>query len=180
MVREHRHNCLLMNTVINVFILLILNLSFSIFITSNILIIQSFNKFFDLYTPNEISHLLDVRKLLLFNLILLFFCLMVLRSRFQSVWQAKILLFSTLTGIIFVLLFFLSIYLFWNQLFILFHQLLFPQGNWTFPSNSLLIQNFPERYWINSFKLFSVIFLIVSLAPNFILRLVRRHSEVIN
>ncbi len=34
-----------------------------------------------------------------------------------------------------------------DSLFTWMHTLLFAQGNWTFPSNSLLIQLFPEAFW---------------------------------
>lgn len=34
-----------------------------------------------------------------------------------------------------------------NSLFIWMHTMLFSQGNWSFPSDSLLIQLFPESFW---------------------------------
>ena len=36
----------------------------------------------------------------------------------------------------------------WDVLFRVFHLVLFPQGNWMFPANSLLIQTYPESFFI--------------------------------
>lgn len=38
----------------------------------------------------------------------------------------------------------------WERTFVLFHELLFPQGNWAFPADSLLIQLFPDRFWFEA------------------------------
>jgi len=38
--------------------------------------------------------------------------------------------------------------LFFDQAFILFHLLLFPQGNWTFAADSLLIETFPLEFFM--------------------------------
>lgn len=35
-----------------------------------------------------------------------------------------------------------------DPLFITLHQIVFPQGNWMFAQDSLLIQTFPETFWI--------------------------------
>lgn len=36
----------------------------------------------------------------------------------------------------------------WNTLFTAFHQVFFPQGNWMFPANSLLIQTYPIESFV--------------------------------
>ncbi len=41
--------------------------------------------------------------------------------------------------------------LFFDQFFELFHQVLFPQGNFAFPWNSMLIQTFPPEFWFLQF-----------------------------
>lgn len=38
----------------------------------------------------------------------------------------------------------------WERTFVLFHRVLFPQGNWAFPADSLLIQLFPDRFWFEA------------------------------
>jgi len=37
--------------------------------------------------------------------------------------------------------------LFFDQFFVLFHNVLFPQGNWLFPPTSMLISTFPESFF---------------------------------
>lgn len=37
--------------------------------------------------------------------------------------------------------------LWWETFFIQFHTILFPDGNWSFPDTSTLIQLFPDRFW---------------------------------
>ena len=60
-----------------------------------------------------------------------------------------------LTGIIFILTLF-----FFNTIFTLFHLLFFPQGNWVFSADSLLIQTFPEAFFVRiSFLIFGLAFL---------------------
>lgn len=41
----------------------------------------------------------------------------------------------------------LFVYLFWPVCFILFHQLLFPPGSWSFAASDTLIRLFPDRFW---------------------------------
>lgn len=38
----------------------------------------------------------------------------------------------------------------WERTFVLFHEILFPQGNWAFPADSLLIQIFPNQFWFEA------------------------------
>lgn len=46
-------------------------------------------------------------------------------------------------------IFALMIGLFWNWFFTTFHEVLFPQGNWTFAYSDSLIRLFPEKFWID-------------------------------
>lgn len=52
---------------------------------------------------------------------------------------------------------------FWTEFFVLFHQLLFPPGTWTFPVDSLLIQNFPVVFWQISAAFLVVVFILLNL-----------------
>ncbi len=36
----------------------------------------------------------------------------------------------------------------WSWLFEVFHHVFFPQGNWRFPAGSLLIQTYPEQFFV--------------------------------
>jgi len=44
-----------------------------------------------------------------------------------------------------------------GPLFTFFHRVFFPQGNWQFPSDSYLIQTFPEPFWISATALILVL-----------------------
>lgn len=57
-----------------------------------------------------------------------------------------------------------------NSLFTLMHLALFPQGNWTFPSDSLLIRLFPEAFWL----MMAVLWLAVSIALSLIVGILGR------
>ena len=37
----------------------------------------------------------------------------------------------------------------WSWLFEVFHLVLFPQGNWRFPADSLLIQTYPQEFFVS-------------------------------
>ncbi|NDK31002.1 lipoprotein intramolecular transacylase Lit [Nesterenkonia haasae] len=57
----------------------------------------------------------------------------------------------------------------WQFFFTEFHNLFFPQGNWSFPSDSTLIRLYPEQFWIDAgiwvaalLLIFSIIALLVT------------------
>ena len=60
----------------------------------------------------------------------------------------------TLGITIFILIFILIAF---DNVFTIFHSILFPQGNWIFEESSLLIQTFPEEFFI---KIAEYIFLL--------------------
>ncbi len=106
----------------------------------------------DKMTQLEKSHLEDVKILFLGSTLVLFFsCLAFLllvvstkkRANDNLIWQGlKMASFFSLV-IVFLLLFF-TLFDF-DNLFIYFHEIFFPQGNWLFPSSSLMVQVFPEE-----------------------------------
>ncbi len=105
------------------------------------------------HTSAEISHLQDVTRVM--NLVDLFFYgsgVMVLgfmlyfQRRYEQL-QALVK-YGGITTISVVLIFLLSLLLQFDLLFTWFHQLFFPQGNWNFPVDSLLIQTFPLTFFI--------------------------------
>lgn len=105
-------------------------------------------------TENEMSHLEDVKKVMNYIDYAFYFLLLVLiiilTYHKQDQEQIKKLFkyggITTVVSILFVLLFSLT---FFDSLFTIFHQIFFPQGNWTFPGSSLLIQIFPLQFFIN-------------------------------
>lgn len=104
-----------------------------------------------IFTANEVSHLDDVSKLYtpisrVLNFlsacawILLLAALLKQQSIVQSLKQAA-MTYGVLVGLLIVCSFF------FQWFFTQFHASLFPQGNWQFPDDSLLIQTFPETFW---------------------------------
>jgi uncharacterized membrane protein len=116
----------------------------------------------DFYTPNERSHLHDVRELLVWLRIIFVALIAILAgeaaNHFRRCWKKKqcpckplfVELFkwggiSTLAIVALIaLLAFTNFTTFWH----LFHYPLFPQGNWVFPSESMLITLFPESFFL--------------------------------
>ena len=80
-------------------------------------------------TPNELSHMQDVK-----HLIDIAFGLLLISLLFFSVDKKTLLVASILPAIFLVLIFFD-----FTTIFEIFHQILFPQGNYTFSYSSILI-----------------------------------------
>ncbi|MBX3057648.1 MAG: DUF1461 domain-containing protein [Anaerolineae bacterium] len=107
-----------------------------------------------LYTPSELAHLVDVKRLTdgmrlacLASLILLFACVlgwMPSDGRFYVLRPVAIGSFY-LIPLTFLLLFLASI--FWPLFFVTFHRLLFAEGSWVFADTAGLIRLFPELFW---------------------------------
>ena len=112
------------------------------------------------FTQNERAHLQDV-KVLINKIIIIFYFLIFLdpllfillyflvKKRFKK-YLAFVLLYSG--G--FVLLISVLFYIFSNNfsyIFIKFHEIFFPHGNWLFPYNSNLIMLFPQQFFYDFF-----------------------------
>ncbi len=105
------------------------------------------------YTTAELSHLEDAAQVI--DSADFFFYgsgIIILGMAIHS-WKDRIQLqkLARYGGVITVsLLFFLLLLLLvnFNGLFTLFHQLFFPQGNWQFAADSLLIQTFPTGFFV--------------------------------
>jgi hypothetical protein len=123
-----------------------------------------FNNGSDTYTvnfrDNEIMHLEDVRSLLLKIFILyctaIFFFLIttffIIRAKSIIILKDLGLVFMISSGV--VLFFILLLYLIGNNfpfLFDRFHRIFFPQGNYSFPSGSLIITIFPFGFFYDFF-----------------------------
>jgi len=106
-------------------------------------------------TQNEQSHMADVRTLVYTSVVLFLLTLWTSRNfgvhRFSG--YGLLLVLAFLTGI--ALKGFSG---FWEK----FHQVLFPQGNWTFPADSMLIQLYPENYFFAASLIFAAILIIIA------------------
>ena len=122
------------------------------------------------YTPNEVSHLQDVKNVInwaslgwyvVLGLSFAFLIWMLVTKSFQLIrraffWGAVLTLLLMLSVVVLMSLNF-------NSLFEKFHAIFFPQGNWTFTAESGLIRLFPLPLWVNAFILVSVFSLLVSI-----------------
>jgi integral membrane protein (TIGR01906 family) len=61
-----------------------------------------------------------------------------------------------------------------NVIFVLFHEIFFTAGTWTFSFSDSLIRLFPERFWFNAFVAIGLL----SVIPGLVLWLVFRHAKV--
>jgi integral membrane protein (TIGR01906 family) len=126
------------------------------------------------YTANENSHLEDVQKvmngldyLFYFSLLVVTLIITIYQKKRRDIIK-KLFLYggiSSLSVSIFVLLF--AIFGF-NSMFTIFHKIFFPQGNWTFPMESLLIQTFPLQFFITISLKIMVIAIIIAAAMVFV------------
>ncbi len=115
----------------------------------------------DDFTENEKSHLQDVKNLitginyaiygiLLIIISLIMVLLLIYRKDLHSFF--KIIGFSFMITGFSILLISLVLYIFagsFSDLFVKFHLIVFPWGNWQFPDTSILIKMFPEQFFYN-------------------------------
>jgi uncharacterized membrane protein len=100
------------------------------------------------FNRNEQSHLEDVRKIIfieeiIYVILLVSLLVFIMTGQVHPIRQMKV---ATLIMVIFI---FLLLFLmnFFNEFFTIFHKVLFPQGNWMFPSDSLMIQIYHEIFF---------------------------------
>ncbi|MBI2151520.1 DUF1461 domain-containing protein [Candidatus Woesearchaeota archaeon] len=131
------------------------------------------------YTNLEISHLKDVEKVMawadslwLFSVIAPLMLLAFYFSHRNKLLIWKQLYYGSLTTIILLsVTLFSSIFLF-QILFTIFHLIFFPQGNWIFPMESLLIRTFPQKF----FQDIALFIFSISLTFGIILYLIARNK----
>ena len=124
------------------------------------------------YTEAEKEHMLDVKNIYTTINIISLICLLIIvlsiiyftknKEEKQIILSLK---FSSITILIIgILLIILTLFNFQNT-FTAFHNIFFPQGNWLFPYNSLLIILYPNKFFINtanySFCVSTIISLII-------------------
>ena len=122
------------------------------------------------FTQREVTHMADVKKVIKNMNSLLFFCVVISTisliyastrlniKDFKKFISKYLKIGSTITIIIILILFFSALN--FDFTFNLFHSLLFQQGTWLFPENSMLIQLFPITFFQQiTFGIFSRIFI---------------------
>lgn len=114
------------------------------------------------YEEDAVSHMMDVKKVFFYADVILYISLLIATGMFTYYKRRKIEFlkyggWTTIVGLGSLLLFAL---LGFNTLFTWFHKIFFPQGNWQFASDSLLIQTFPINFFISiSTKIFLLAFI---------------------
>ncbi|MDX1662816.1 MAG: DUF1461 domain-containing protein [Candidatus Promineifilaceae bacterium] len=117
-----------------------------------------------LYNPDEISHMIDVKRLtdtiarlnwLAGAIVLVGLGVLLLREEtrtiaYQAIFYGGVATTAVLLGLG------LFIVLGWSIFFVQFHELLFPPGTWTFAYTDSLIRLFPEKFWFDFGVLVSV------------------------
>jgi len=111
-----------------------------------------------LYNDRELEHMLDVkhvvqgamRVLVISLIVLVFFCIWAWLGKWFSLYL-KGLQRGGLVTLIFIGLIILFVVVAFNYLFVLFHEIFFKAGTWTFLYSDTLIRLFPERFWQDTF-----------------------------
>lgn len=112
------------------------------------------------YSLEEYYHLKDVKKVMkttdyLFFISLLFCTLILTYYKNKQEDLKKLLRFGGITSLTAAGLIFIFLVISFNFTFTLFHNLFFPQGNWVFPIDSMIIQTFPISFFVAiSIKIF--------------------------
>ena len=119
------------------------------------------------YTTNEQSHLEDVKKVMngldyLFYLSLLVVTFIITIYKKKKDVIKKLFYYGGISSLIFSGIIMLFSLLSFNFTFKIFHKILFPQGNWLFPVDSLLIQTFPIQFFVTISLKIMVIAIIIA------------------
>ena len=107
------------------------------------------------YTSEELSHLQDVKKVMrkadyVFYVLLLLATISLTHHKKNKEQLQKLFKYGGITTLSFVGVLFLISIISFTTSFTFFHQLFFPQGNWQFAADSLLIQTFPISFFIQA------------------------------
>ena len=112
----------------------------------------------------ELCHLSDVRILLgrslMLAYVLILISAMILVLTRNTQFARHSLLVAGIACIALPLIMGLFIFFFFEPTFVLFHEIFFPQGNWTFSPNTLLISTLPTRYWQTAGMLWMGLFMV--------------------
>lgn len=112
------------------------------------------------FDENENSHMHDVKLLikgLIFLEIVLIYAWILLFLAFISYkidithQLGKILFYSSTVIIFLLIIFIITVKFAFDNAFIIFHKLFFPQGNWLFSPDSTMIKLFPQEFFSDVF-----------------------------
>ncbi|MDQ3239527.1 MAG: DUF1461 domain-containing protein [bacterium] len=121
---------------------------------------------------DELSHIKDVHNIVILTLIIFILTTSIIATIIKKI-NPKVLNDSLSTSIYLIIASIILLLLFFNQLFVKFHQAIFPQGNWSFSENSVLIQLYPEGFWVTA----STIILVLSIIELIFLKKHKRFTS---
>ena len=116
------------------------------------------------FFENELCHLTDVR-ILLGRVLLMTYSMSVISLLIITFLRDKpfvrhSLLAAGVACLALPVLGGIFIFFFFDPTFVFFHEVFFPQGNWSFPQDTLIISTFPGHYWQMAGLLWMAFFLI--------------------
>lgn len=131
------------------------------------------------YTKNEVSHLQDVKQVMKYADYALYALLLVITltiTYYKKDKQFVLKLFNYGGKVIVAAIILLGAFslFFFEVMFTLFHKIFFPQGNWIFVPDSLLIQTFPLEFFIGISKNIFALTLVLGVLVLVIRRVMRK------
>ncbi len=138
-----------------------------------------------LYSPYEVSHMVDVRLLtdrlwrilpvagviVVGGLLLLLIPRVTRRDGYAAIFVGGFISAALLIAVI------LFVLLSWRTFFVTLHDVFFPPGTWTFDWTSTLIRIFPDRFWFDAGVLLVGGALLISVIVAWIGRLLGRRAR---
>jgi integral membrane protein (TIGR01906 family) len=111
-----------------------------------------------LYNDRELEHMLDVKNVVRGAMGVLEICFVILMLLAVWAWRGrwsapylKGLQHGGIVTLIIIGLILLSVLTAFNYIFVIFHEIFFKAGTWTFLYSDTLIRLFPERFWEDTF-----------------------------
>lgn len=127
------------------------------------------NQLNNMFTDNEKSHMQDVKEIFYIVFIVeilafMFFLFLLMFYVFnkQSFYIVSWLLYGSWLTLITIILLYLLLIIDFEFLFRIFHEVFFPQGNWTFDWSSTLIKLFPWYFFQTLVTRFLFVCLLIS------------------
>ena len=130
-----------------------------------------------LYNDRELQHMIDVKNVVQAAMLVWLAAIMIALALALWVWRGgwwlefrlAIARGGWLTTVLMIFILLLALLAF-NFIFVLFHEIFFTQGSWTFLYTDTLIRLFPERFWSDTFLMVGGIPSLVGIALGYLLR----------
>ena len=129
----------------------------------------------DFLPDNERSHMRDVKGIFNFAaLLLVFFLYLPLYEKPKEMFRKAGKGALAIEGVILLSILTIGFTKFWD----IFHNLLFPQGNFSFPVDSTLIQLYPASYFIGFIVWVFIVTLILALLPYILDNFIKKKGPI--